>query len=82
MSRTRNFSKLAKNTTAVGTLSASGGGGGGSFADANNVIMKNNTVITSNVVADASLGLTSTGPITVANGSTITIPATSRWVVL
>jgi len=44
--------------------------------------MKNNTVITSNVVADASLGLTSTGPITVANGSTITIPATSRWVVL
>jgi hypothetical protein len=82
MGRSRNLSKLAKNTTNVGTLSASGGGGGGSFADANNVIMKNNTVVTSNVVADANLGLTSTGPITIANNVTVTIPASSRWVVL
>jgi len=82
MSRTRNLSKLAKNTTTTGTLTQEAGGGGGSFADTDNVIMKNSKTISSNVTVEENKGLTSTGPITIAAGVTVSIPATSRWVIL
>jgi hypothetical protein len=81
MSRTRNLSKLAKNTTTTGTLTQEAGGGG-SYADTSSVMLKNNKTITASVTVDANTGLTSTGPITVAAGAIVTVPATSRWVVL
>jgi hypothetical protein len=82
MSRTRNLSKLAKNTTTTGTLTQEAGGGGGSYADTSSVMLKNNKTITASVTVDENTGLTSTGPITVAAGAIVTVPATSRWVVL
>jgi carbonic anhydrase/acetyltransferase-like protein (isoleucine patch superfamily) len=54
----------------------------GAYADSNNVILINNTVITSNTTIAAGKGAFSVGPVSVAIGNTVSIGSGSRWVIL
>ena len=52
------------------------------FCVANNCIYENNQTITENYTITANRSASSVGPITIASGKTVTVPASSRWVIL
>lgn len=55
----------------------------GAFAtDSNNSIFVANTNITNNVTISPSTGALSIGPVTLANGKTVTVSANARYIVL
>jgi D-arabinose 5-phosphate isomerase GutQ len=54
----------------------------GAYADSNSVILINNTVITSNTTIGSNKGAMSVGPVTQANGVTLTLQANSRYIIL
>jgi hypothetical protein len=58
------------------------GAGGGSGAAAGGAIYENTQTISSNYTMTTGKNGESVGPITIASGVTITIPSSSRWVVL
>ena len=60
-------------------VSISGGarGGGG-----NNVFFENDQTVSSSYTVTANKNAMSAGPITIANGVTVTVPATSNWVIV
>ena len=49
---------------------------------ANNGLVVNNLTVTVNVSIPAGYSASSTGPITVNSGVTVTVPSGSRWVIL
>lgn len=60
----------------------SGIGGGATGAGGDEVFILNSKVVTTSYAIPASKNASSTGPLTVNSGVTITIPSGSRWVVL
>jgi len=52
-----------------------------SFSAANNCIYENNQTITANYTMSSGKNGQSAGPITIANGVTVTIPTGSVWVI-
>jgi len=58
-----------------------GGGTGQAFAPAT-PIYENTTNVTASYTVTTGSNAFSVGPITVASGSTITVPSGSRWVIL
>ena len=85
------------NLTITGTVSAPSGftvgSAGITFNDgtnqrsaaycvANNCMYENNQTITANYTITTNRSASSVGPITIASGKTVTVPANSRWVIL
>ena len=64
--------------TTVG-LTTGGGGGGGPAA---NVFYENDQTLSANYTISSGKNAMSTGPITIANGVSVTVPSGSKWVVL
>jgi hypothetical protein len=54
----------------------------GAYADGNNVMVLNNTVISSNVTLANNTGAISVGPISINANRTVTLSANARWVIL
>lgn len=67
-------------STTLGAWGALGGGATGGGAD--QVFIENSQVVTSNYTITSGKSASSTGPITINNGVTVTIPSGSRWVIL
>lgn len=65
-----------------GTSWVLAGGGGGGGAEAGGVIYENSTTINANYTITSGKNGMSVGPITLANGVSVTIPTGSRWVIL
>jgi hypothetical protein len=57
-------------------------GGGASGGGADEVFIENSQVVTANYTITSSKSASSTGPITINSGVTVTIPSGSRWVIL
>lgn len=57
-------------------------GGGATGGGADQVFIENSQVVTSNYTITSGKSASSTGPITINNGVTVTIPSGSRWVIL
>ena len=58
------------------------GGGAGSGASANGAVYENTQTITSNYTMTSGKNGVSAGPITISTGATVTIPTSSRWVIV
>jgi hypothetical protein len=58
------------------------GGGAGSGASAGGMIYENTQTLTSNYTVTSGKNGMSTGPITIASGVTLTVPSSSRYVIL
>ncbi|UOF81581.1 hypothetical protein [Bacteriophage sp.] len=58
------------------------GGGAGSGASAGGMIYENTQTLTSNYTITTGKNAMSTGPITIPSGITLTVPASSRYVIL
>ena len=65
---------------ASGTVFQLGGGATGAGQD--DVFYENSKTVTTNYTLSANKNAMSTGPITVSDGITVTIPSGGRWVVL
>jgi hypothetical protein len=63
-------------------IKASGGGTGSSFPGANPPIYVNSNTISANVTIATGTSGTSTGPITINDGISVTVQSGSKWVVL
>jgi hypothetical protein len=63
-------------------LGATGATGASLFADSNNVIFLNNTLITSNTTLQPGRGAFSVGPISVNTGVQLIVSSNTRYVVL
>jgi len=63
-------------------LQSSGGGGGGGGAVAGGMIYENTQQLTSSYTITVNRNGFSVGPITIASGSSLTVPSGSRYVVL
>jgi hypothetical protein len=57
-------------------------GGGASGGGADEVFIENSQTVTTNYTITAGKSASSTGPITINSGITVTIPTGSRWVIL
>jgi hypothetical protein len=66
--------------TAAGTVVEIGGGARGNGAD--DVFFENSNTINGSYTITTNKNAMSTGPITLANGVTVTVPSASRWVIL
>jgi hypothetical protein len=66
--------------TAAGTVVEIGGGARGNGAD--DIFFENSKTINGSYTITTNKNAMSTGPITLANGVTVTVPSDSRWVVL
>jgi hypothetical protein len=67
---------------AITVIPASGGGTGSAFPGNYPPIYVNSNTISANYTFNSGTNGTSTGPITVNTGITVTIPTGSRWVIL
>ena len=67
---------------ALTVIKASGGGTGTSFPGINPPIYVNANTISANATIDSGTNGLSAGPITIADGITVTIATGSKWVVL
>ncbi len=63
-------------------IKASGGGTGTNFPGTNPPIYVNSNTISSNITLSAGTNGLSSGPITIANGITVTVSTGARWVVV
>jgi len=63
-------------------IKASGGGTGSSFPGTNPPIFVNSNTISANVTIVTGTSGTSTGPITINDGVSVTVQSGSKWVVL
>ena len=63
-------------------IKASGGGTGSSFPGTNPPIFVNANTISSNATISSGTNGISTGPITIANGISVTVATGSRWVIV
>lgn len=63
-------------------IKSSGGGTGSDFAGTNPPIYITSNTISANYTFSAGTGGVSVGPLVLANGVSIIIPAGSKWVVL
>jgi hypothetical protein len=63
-------------------IKASGGGTGSSFPGTNPPIFVNANTISSNATISSSTNGISSGPMTIANGISVTVANGSRWVIL
>jgi hypothetical protein len=79
---TLNTLESANGTAWANVGSGSASSGSNAFADSNSVILINNTVITSNTTIGGGKGAMSVGPVTQANGVTLTLQANSRYIIL
>jgi len=66
--------------TAAGTVVEIGGGARGNGAD--DIFFENSKTINGSYTITTNKNAMSTGPITLANGVTVTVPSDSRWVIL
>lgn len=72
------YTKKDNGTASIVEIGAGGGGGGG-FAGA---YAEFDPSITSNTAFSASKNVLSVGPLTVASGVTVEVPASSSWTIL
>jgi len=63
-------------------IKASGGGTGSSFPGTNPPIYVNANTISANATISSGTNGISTGPITIANGISVTVATGSRWVIV
>ena len=72
------------NTFAVrgNTVDVSISGGGASGGGSDRIFFENDQTVSSNYTVTAGKNAMSAGPITIANGVTVTVPATSNWVIV
>ena len=63
-------------------IKASGGGTGSSFPGTNPPIFVNANTISANTTISSGTNGISTGPITIANGISVTVATGSRWVIV
>jgi len=66
--------------TAAGTVVEIGGGARGNGAD--DIFFENSKTINGSYTITTNKNAMCTGPITLANGVTVTVPSDSRWVIL
>ena len=66
----------------LGAWSAIGGGGGARGGSTDDVFYENSQIITTSYTVTSGKNAMTTGPVTVGGGSTVTLPAGSRWVIL
>lgn len=57
-------------------------GGGATGGGSDEIFIENGQVVNSNYTLTSNKNAMSTGPITVANGVTVTVPSGSRWVII
>ena len=67
---------------ALTVIKASGGGTGTSFPGTNPPIFVNANTISSNATIGSGTNGLSSGPITIADGITVTVATGSRWVIV
>lgn len=58
------------------------GGGSGTGGGSDTVFVENGQTVTTSYTIPTGYSASSTGPITINSGATITIPSGSRWVIL